>query len=182
MNLFLPPTGRVRVPGPDPARLPRDVDGTYLVLLRIEAGDDREGVNDPSGISAGAVASAAVAGFPLPVLRYLVGSSTVTEPLPAGRGVSLIAPAANATIARGTRWSFAWIPVATAARYRVEIRTIDGATLFEAVTGSDTGTYTPPPFLAERAGGGKLQWRVRAVDLAGTVVGRSRWRTVVLLP
>ncbi len=180
VNLFLPPTGKVRVPGPDPARLPRDVDGTYLVLLRIEAGDDRNGAADPSGISAGPVASAAVAGFPLPVLRYLVGTATVADPLPAARRVALISPAAGATIAKGARWSFGWMPVATAARYRVEIRTVDGAAVFEAVTGSEPGTYTPPPFLADRANGAKLQWRVRAVDLSGREVGRSQWRGVVL--
>lgn len=72
------------------------------------------------------------------------------------------------------------MPVATAARYRVEIRTVDGAALFEAVTGSEAGTYTPPPFLAERAGAGKLQWRVRAVDLEGREVARSQWRALLL--
>ncbi|MDZ7632118.1 MAG: hypothetical protein U5K74_12440 [Gemmatimonadaceae bacterium] len=182
VNLFLPPTGRVRVPGPDPARLPRDVDGTYLVLLRIEAGDDRTGASDASGISAGPVASAAVAGFPLPVLRYLVGTAAAAEPLPSARRVILVAPAERATMATGTRWSFAWMPMATAARYRVEIRRAEGAVVFEAVTGSEVGTYTPPPILAERAGGGTLQWRVRALDLVGKEVGRSPWRALVLTP
>jgi hypothetical protein len=181
VNLFLPPTGHVRVPGPDPARLPRDVDGTYLVLLRIEAGDDRTGTSDVSGISAGPVASAAVAGFPLPVLRYLVGTAAAAEPLPSARRVTLLAPAAGATMPTGTRWSFAWLPVVSAARYRVEIRRADGTAVFEAVTGSEVGAYTPPPFLAARAGGGKLQWRVRAVDLAGKEVGRSQWRAFVLV-
>jgi hypothetical protein len=81
----------------------------------------------------------------------------------------------------GTRWSFAWLPVVSAARYRVEIRRADGTAVFEAVTGSEVGAYTPPPFLAARAGGGKLQWRVRAVDLAGKEVGRSQWRAFVLV-
>src|SRR5215510_4171540 len=36
-NLFLPPTGRYILAGPDVSRLPTTVEGPYLVLLRIEA-------------------------------------------------------------------------------------------------------------------------------------------------
>ncbi|MCB1033803.1 MAG: hypothetical protein KDD47_08220, partial [Acidobacteria bacterium] len=42
-NVFLPPTGRISLPGPDPSRIPTDVDGLYQVLLRIEASNDKEG-------------------------------------------------------------------------------------------------------------------------------------------
>src|SRR5262249_21236446 len=38
-NVFLPPGGRYVLQGPDPARLPRDAAGQYLVLLRVEASD-----------------------------------------------------------------------------------------------------------------------------------------------
>jgi hypothetical protein len=39
-NVFLPPVGRYTLEGPDPSRLPRNVEGPYLILLRIEASDD----------------------------------------------------------------------------------------------------------------------------------------------
>ncbi|MBK6457556.1 MAG: hypothetical protein IPF87_15995 [Gemmatimonadetes bacterium] len=42
-NVFLPPTGRGVIPGPDPSRLPSDVDGVYHILLRVEASADKEG-------------------------------------------------------------------------------------------------------------------------------------------
>jgi hypothetical protein len=42
-DLFVPPTGRVFLPGPDPVTLPKDTSGLHLILLRIEATNDREG-------------------------------------------------------------------------------------------------------------------------------------------
>ncbi len=55
------------------------------MLLRIEASDDKEGDSDLSAVGAGSgvVHSGAVAGFPLPTLRYFVGS---------GEGDSLAVP------------------------------------------------------------------------------------------
>lgn len=180
-NEFLPPSGRVRVPGPDPARLPRDVDGVYLVLLRVEAGDDRDGVTDPSGISSGPVASAAVAGFPLPVLRYVVGSAT-TETVKRNdnrvggglRRIALLVPSANASVA-STGWKFGWMPIAEAAHYRLEVATLDGTAVFEAVVMSATAAYAPPPFFAAKANGAPIRWRVRGFDLTGREVARSPW-------
>jgi hypothetical protein len=66
---FLPPTGQVILPGPDPSKLPQNTTGLHLILLRIEATDDREG-NSFTGV--GTVNSGGVAGFPMPVLRYFV--------------------------------------------------------------------------------------------------------------
>ena len=76
-NQFLPPTGKVILPGPDVSRLPHNVDGTYLILLRLEASDDREADSSLTAINAGpdTVHSGAVAGFPLPVLRYVIGNA-----------------------------------------------------------------------------------------------------------
>lgn len=182
-NEFLPPAGRVRLAGPDPARLPRDVDGVYLVLLRIEAGDDRDGVTDPRGISSGPVASAALAGFPLPVLRYVVGRAATVdmagteEPSMPDRlgSVALLAPAANAAIPTGP-WNFAWVPTTAAATYRLEITTRSGTAVFQAIVAGDNATYVPPPFFANNASGAPLRWRVRAFDQTGRELARSAWR------
>ncbi len=49
-EVFLAPFGRYFLKGPDPAKLPRDIDGKYLVLLRIEA--NSANIGDPiSGAS-----------------------------------------------------------------------------------------------------------------------------------
>lgn len=186
-NEFLPPTGRLRLAGPDASRLPRDVDGVYLVLLRVEAGDDRDGVTDASGISSGPVASAAVAGFPLPVLRYVVGNPAAAADAPetdravAGglRRIALLVPSANAPVPN-TPWTFGWMPVAEASSYRVEIRTREGSPVFEAVVSGVTAAYAPPPFFADRANGAPMTWRVRGYDLSGREIARSAWWNLVL--
>lgn len=55
---FLAPTGRFFLKGPDPARLPRNQLGSYLILLRLEA------VPSTAGVAGG------MAPFPFPVLEY----------------------------------------------------------------------------------------------------------------
>jgi hypothetical protein len=74
-NVTLQPNGKTVLPGPDPSRLPHDVEGTYFVLLRIESSDDKAGDSDLGAVGAGPVLhNGAVAGFPMPMLRYVVGS------------------------------------------------------------------------------------------------------------
>ena len=41
-NHYLPPTGRFTLKGPEPADLPTGAEGAYMILLRIEASDDKE--------------------------------------------------------------------------------------------------------------------------------------------
>jgi hypothetical protein len=45
-NLYLPPTGQITLPGPETWRVDESLAGLYLVLLRIEASDDKEGDSD----------------------------------------------------------------------------------------------------------------------------------------
>src|SRR5437762_989781 len=52
-NIYLPPTGHIILPGPDPARVDVKLIGLYEVLLRIEASDDRSGNTDLAAIGAG---------------------------------------------------------------------------------------------------------------------------------
>jgi hypothetical protein len=72
-ELFVPPTGELRIPGPDPARLPALPDGPYQLLLRLEAADDKESA---SSVGGGLLATAGgAAGFALPALRWHVGAA-----------------------------------------------------------------------------------------------------------
>jgi hypothetical protein len=177
-SVFLPPTGRIRLAGPDPERLPRDVDGAYLVLLRIEASDERDGRSslDAVGAGSGFVASGAVAGFPMPTLRYFVGSGEGTAT--GGQALRLLSPDEAALVSgSGT---FTWIPWARTARYRLEIAKLDGWLVFEAVVDGKTPEYRSPPFLAERTDGNALRWRVRALDADGRELARSGWRSLTL--
>lgn len=183
-NVFLPPSGAARIPGPDPSRLPRDVDGTYMILLRIEASDDADSQSDLSaaGAGTGTVSSGAVAGFALPTLRYIVGSASTVADASPDRGLALISPVAGASTPASAQLAFAWEVLPRAARYRLEIERADGTPVLRALVPGSIAAYRPPPMLAERGAGATLRWRVRAQDANGQEIARSTWRTLTLSP
>lgn len=175
-NVFLAPQGKYTLPGPNPAELPRGVAGEYLLLLRIEASDDDVTGSNLAAVGAGpgVVNSGAVAGFPLPVLRYFVGAA----------GDSMIgvvrqlAPAENKVFAINETIDFAWLDVEKGVFYQVEVSDADNKSLVSALLPAKIGTYRAPSWLRERAGQKSLRWRVRALDENGQQVGESTWRTV----
>jgi len=181
-NLFLPPTGRIVVPGPDPRGIPTDVSGTYLVLLRVEASDEKEGDSDlgVTGAGTGVVHSGAVAGFPLPTLRYLVGSggSELSPPsAPATGNFSLLTPPDNTTLGAGQPATFNWVELTGAALYRLEIQSIeDRAPLLTALLPPGSPRYIAPPWLAEKAAGKAIRWRLTALDAGGRTLRSTAWR------
>jgi hypothetical protein len=178
-NVFLPPTGRYTLPGPDPSRLPTTIEGDYQVLLRIEASDDKAGRWTAGGSDSGQVAvrTGAVAGFPLPVLRYVVstggsefaGARTRNIPRP-------LNPADRAPLEVGRAVDFTWLTAAGAGSYRLEIVREDGSAVLSAVVPSGFTRYRAPPWLAERAGGMPLRWRLVVIDGTGRPRGGSGWR------
>ena len=68
---MLAPTGKITIAGPDPRLLPTQQPGLYRVLFRVEATTDVESLSDTSN---GILQGGAVAGFPMPTLRYFVGT------------------------------------------------------------------------------------------------------------
>jgi hypothetical protein len=178
-NVFLPPTGRVVIPGPEVSRIPTTIEGTYLILLRIEASDDKEADSDlgAAGAGNGIVHSGAVAGFPMPVLRYVVGAGSSDFPSAQSEsGLTLLLPRDNASVMRDSAVTVSWIEERRAALYRVEFQTDDGVPVFTAVAPAGAITYQAPSFLFERASGKALRWRVTALDFGGGEMRRSRWR------
>ena len=197
-NEFLPAGGRLTLAGPDASRLPTTVDGIYQVLLRVEVSDDKEGNSNlgNAGAGSGIVNAGAVAGFPLPVLRYVVGSggSELAEAELAER-ISLLLPADGARADSATATAFSWRPAPRAAHYRLELRGPDGAEVFSAIVPGSRPDYLAPPWLAERvtatAGGAsvasaasaaasRVRWRVIAIDREGRDLVASAWRTLSL--
>ena len=182
-NVFLPPTGRVTLVGPDPSRLPADVDGSYQVLLRIETSDDGAGDSDLSAVGSGngIVHTGAVAGFPLPTLRYVVGagesslsaSSRMSAPM-------LLRPRSDSVLERAAPLAFTWTGSDRAAFYRLEIERPDGVKVHSAIIPRGVGRYRAPPFVAERADGPSVRWRVIALDSSGRQREPSDWRRLTI--
>lgn len=179
-NVFLPPTGRVVLPGPDPARLPSDIDGVYHVLLRVEATPDKEGDSNLGAVGAGTgiVTSGGVAGFPMPMLRYVVGSGDAAPIATAlaREEVALVAPRAGAQAPRDSTLTFSWAASVQAALYRLELETESGTALFTALVASPMASYRTPPFVMSKLSeAGAIRWRVVATTADGREVARSRW-------
>ncbi len=179
-NLFLPPTGRYTLPGPDVSRLPRKVEGTYLILLRIEASDDREGDSNLRDVNAGpdTVHSGAVAGFPLPVLRYVIGGigqgvSPTTAALP------LLLPRDNVSLDARRPIDFTWAEVPQASFYELEIQDADGKNLLFAWLRAGIKSYRAPSWLKDKTE--TVRWRVVAKDQTGKAMSESGFRTLRLL-
>jgi hypothetical protein len=184
-NVFLPPTGEYVLPGPDVARIPTTTEGMYLVLLRIEASDDKEGDSNlgSAGAGIGVVHAGAVAGFPMPPLRYVVGagSSELSETVASTQIVALT-PLADAAVGSNTPIDFTWSEgSARAAFFRIDVRSSSGEDVLAAIVPRGTGAYRAPTWLMEKAGTNPT-WRVIALDLLGRQVSRSEWRRIAQAP
>jgi hypothetical protein len=180
-NVFLPPAGKVTLPGPDVSRIPTNAEGTYLILLRIEVSDDKEADSDfgAAGAGTGVLHSGAVAGFPMPTLRYVVGAgSSSMSPPRSARALRLLLPRDNAVASVDPGLAVSWLEEWNAALYRVEFETNEGTPVFSAVVAPGVGAYRVPPFVLQQAVGKPLRWRVTALDFNGWTMRHSAWRTV----
>lgn len=172
-DVFLPPGGPFTLEGPPADRLPSDAPGMYLVLLRIEASDDKEGDSDlgSAQTGSGVVSAGGVAGFPMPPLRYYVGEADAVGS--ASTAFALVAPAeAEGVDARAAL--FRWDPHPQAAHLRLELEAADGTLLLEAVLPRGTREYRAPPLTGAR--GAAARWRVVALTATGRTIQSTPWR------
>jgi hypothetical protein len=178
-NVFLPPGGRAILPGPDPARLPRRATGQYLILLRIEASDDRENNSNLADVGAGAsvVQGGATAGFPMPVLRYVVGGGDNTADVAKPGQFALVSPRDGATARGAQPIDFVWESSPQAVFYRLEIiAEATGRPILSAVVKAGVLTYRAPSWFKDKAGAQTLIWRVVALDQQGNRVAETEQR------
>lgn len=185
-NVFLPPTGQYLLEGPDVSRIPTTTEGMYLILLRIEASDDKEADSNLGAVGAGAgIAHAgAMAGFPMPPLRYVVGagSSSLSETV-ASAQLRPLSPVADAAIGIDAPLDFTWAEGgARAAFFRVEFENDKGEELLAAIVPRGPGLYRAPSHLRERAAGSAVRWRVTALDLLGRKIQETAWTRFSLAP
>ncbi|MBL0169916.1 MAG: hypothetical protein IPP90_04155 [Gemmatimonadaceae bacterium] len=180
-NLFAPPGGTIVLPGPDPKRLPTSAEGSYLVLLRIEASDDREGDSDlgATGGGSGIVHSAAVAGFPMPVLRYVVMGDGAPIARDGATRLALLEPADGGAARADSSFRLRWSAEPRANAYRVDLQSVSGTPVLSALVPRGTTLYEAPTLVWQRANSGRLRWRVTALDGVGRAIRQSGWRGVV---
>jgi len=177
-SVFLPPTGKFSLPGPEVSRLPTAVEGLYMVLLRIEASDDKEADSNLAAVGAGSgvVHAGAVAGFPIPPLRYYVGSLEKAPLVASETEVNLLEPSHEARVRDDKPLDFSWKDSALAAFYRLELEDSAGNLILSALLRAGTASYRAPSWLKDKTADGEFHWRVVAIDVAGNEIGKSGWR------
>ncbi len=177
-SVFLPPGGVSFVlTGPDPSKIPTAGSGLHLLLLRVEAANDREADSNlgAAGAGQGVVHSGGVAGFPMPPLRYVVGSAGAGA---LGETFAALLPAADTTLGPAEAVVFSWTPLPGAALYRLELLGENGAELFAATLEPGVEVYRAPPFVRERVPAGTALWRVRALGPTGEQLGATTPRRI----
>jgi hypothetical protein len=181
-NIFLPPSGTMLLEGPPTERLPTDVAGTYLVMLRIEATNEKEADSDLSlaGAGQGIIHSGGIAGFPMPTLRYVVGTGGSEFSRQRGESeMQVLEPAHGDSANIGQSIEFRWVDAPRAAVYQLVVETADSRPLLGALLPAGIGKYRAPPWLTERANGA-MRWRVVALDAGGNAISRSGWSSLHL--
>lgn len=178
VDRVLPPTGKVFIPGPDREKLPSRMDGLHLILFRIEATTDKVASTNilGPGVPGGFVPTGGVAGFPIPVLRYYVGSTRNAEllaDLTAGE-LQLVLPNPRAKFETGDPLTFSWIEPEDAVYYKLEVE-VDGDNVLSAVLNPGISSYTAPPSLRDYAGE-RMRWRVQAIGNEEMPFATSDWR------
>jgi len=176
-NHFLPPTGEFTLPGPNVSRIPTDSEGMYMIVLRIEASDDKEGDSNLGAVGAGegTINNGAVAGFPMPPLRYYVGApdalATTDE-----SGLRLMLPESGQVLGSDEAPIFSWTEAPNAVLYRLLARAVSGEIVLSAVFEAGVTSYQAPPLLRDRAPDG-FEWRMVAFGPEGETVGMTMWRS-----
>lgn len=175
-SIYLPPTGRFELPGPDSTHLPAQVTGLYMILLRIEASTDIEARSDlgQAGGGTGLVQAGGVAGFPIPPLRYFVGG----EPQTQGEEITLLHPADLAGTVPENPVDLSWTEVADGTLYRVVVIDPANKVVASALLRHGIGAYRLPPWIWTRTDARHVSWSVEALDENGTILTKSHWRTL----
>lgn len=168
-NHFLPPTGKFTLKLENPERLPTFTEGQYILLLRIEATDDKESDSDLAavGVGSGVVHSGAVASFPMPTLKFFVTGAAKSADL---SGDTSYLPKQLITVSKFQPLIFAWKTQPEAVTYRLEILDEKEKLVLSAILLSPITSYRAPSWFIEKFDAKKITWRVAVLDENGDVI------------
>ena len=178
-NYFLPPGGKFTLPLEVNNRLPIEAEGQYLLLLRIEAVDDKESDSDLRVIGVGdtVVHSGAVAGFPMPVLKFFVSAKPNALNWETD---SLLLPTKDFVVDNDNAVIFQWRALPNAAVYKLEIFDDKNVNVLSAFLVSPATSYQSPSWLRTRFAGRKLKWQVSGLDENAKMISASRPRFILI--
>lgn len=172
-NHFLAPVGKFSLRLETPERLPILADGQYILLLRIEATDDKESDSNLAAVGAGSgvVHSGAVASFPMPTLKFFMTGESRTIDWETSAPVS---PISGSVVDDKQPLVFIWKAFPNAILYRLEILDEQDRALLSAMILQPLTSYRSPSWFREKNGSKNLTWRVSALDDAGKTVSRTK--------
>ncbi|NJM52525.1 MAG: hypothetical protein HC846_03470 [Blastocatellia bacterium] len=172
----MPPTGKFTLKLERPEKMPLSAEGQYLLLLRIEAVDDKEADSNLQvlGVGNGTVHSGAIAGFPLPTLKFFVGGGNAKV----WEKTGLLTPNETTILTANQPVIFSWRELPEAAMYRLEILESAEEPIFSAILPSTQNVYRAPSWFVEKFGGKNLRWRVAAFDEKGNIKSQTIVRKI----
>ncbi len=161
-NVNLPPGGKYVLPGPENWRIDKTIEGMYLLLFRVEAGDAADS-------SSNNIAAGAVAGFQMPTLRYYVGNSSNTEIKQITKQNLVSDESEMQSLPIFLRWK----PIENTKIYRVEIEDEIGKIIFSAIILPTEKTYQLPSFIRQLTLAKQLKWKLFALGEKGQIIEQS---------
>lgn len=179
-NHFLPPTGEFKLPLELNKRVPTLAKGQYLLLLRIEAVDDKEANSNLAsvGVGNGVVRAGAVASFPMPVLKFfVVGKDAKTS----WADTSLIFPLKETPTDMTKPLVFSWKNLENAAAYRLEVLDTEDNAIMSAMLLAPNVSYQAPSWFWQRFAAKNPSWRVIALDANGKEISKTKSQRIVML-
>lgn len=178
-NHFLPPVGEFKLALDLKERVPTLAEGQYLLLLRIEAVDDKEANSNLAaiGVGNGVVSAGAVASFPMPTLKFFVIAKNAKT---AWMDAALVLPQFETPVDLNQSLIFTWKPLENTAAYRLEILDINENPILSAVLLSPNVNYQAPSWFWERFASRNPAWRVVALDENGKEISRSKIQRILM--
>lgn len=179
-NHFLPPNGEFRLPLELNGRVPTLAEGQYLLLLRIEAVDDKESSSNLTavGVGNGIVNAGAVASFPMPVLKFfVVGKDSKTG----WADTALVFPQRETPTDVTKPLIFSWTNLENASAYRLEVLDTQDNPIMSAMLIAPGLSYQAPSWFWQRFADKNPSWRVVALDRNGKEIIRTKSQRIVML-
>ena len=184
-DIFLPPSGSVVIPGPDPSLLNTSVLGDYRILLRLNASS---GLDSSSATGAGITQAGGVSGFSFPFLRYNVGSNNKPVDLSSAKpkeslimessdssgsiiATTILQEVKNSAGETSKIYVFSWTPVPEVGLYELLFSFQNGKVYRVLLPSTQVSYDTQPVWLSSIKE--PVTWQLKALDANGNMLKHS---------